>query len=339
MRILVVCKGSSQIGLGHLFRTVTFVKEASRRHEVSVIAVLEPDLHEILHNIADCTTMVESDAEVVAALGDRTPDVVVFDTVTMDHPAFIAAAALGKLRVSLSPVFAYASEIDLLFTRTARGESAGPTVVYGGLQYSVFSDHCTAIADEQYFANLGKPALPIGLCMGGADAANKTLAVLRSLVCLEEVCTFWVLLGEGYQHSYNDLVNVTRSARRHEVILAKTNRSMWKILGNCALAVLAGGLTTVEAIYAGLPTVNLFEREEHLDVISRDLFERGVCLNGGFFREDSLVALRVTLRELMERKSRLLTMRENTKGVVDKLGCERILEKIELHARERGVRI
>lgn len=336
MKILVLTKGSSKSGLGHLFRTSTFVKYASQRHDVSVVAVLDPDLHEVIRDIADCTTIVAADGEVPQALMKRSPDVIVFDFVSMDPAAWAAVSVAGRLRVSLSPVFAHADDVDLLFTRTSNNGTAGSCVVYGGLEYAVFSEHCSVISDEQYFANLGRSDLPIGICMGGADAANKTLSVLRALVDIEQVCMFWVLLGEGYLHSYNDLVEVTKRNRRHEIILAKTNRSMWKILGNCALAVLAGGLTTVEAIYAGLPTINLFEREEHLDAMSQELFDREVCMDGGFFREESLTALRFTMQELMKRKSRLLSMRENTKGVVDKRGCERILEKIEQHAAARG---
>ena len=36
-------------------------------------------------------------------------------------------------------------------------------------------------------------------------------------------------------------------------ILAKTNRSMWRVLGNCSLAILAGGVTSYEAAFAGCP--------------------------------------------------------------------------------------
>ena len=70
-------------------------------------------------------------------------------------------------------------------------------------------------------------------------------------------------IREGYNHSYQSLVDVINRNNRHEIILAKTNRSMWEILSNCNVAILAGGLMLVESIYAGLPSINIFEKEWH----------------------------------------------------------------------------
>jgi spore coat polysaccharide biosynthesis predicted glycosyltransferase SpsG len=101
---------------------------------------------------------------------------------------------------------------------------------------------------------------------------------------------------------------------------------MWRVLGNCSVAILAGGLTTLESVYAGLPTLNIFDTEEHLKAAGKQLFEKGAAENVGFFNEQSLSKLRDRLVELNDSKSQLLRMRERSKGCIDKLGSHRIYE-------------
>jgi spore coat polysaccharide biosynthesis predicted glycosyltransferase SpsG len=209
--------------------------------------------------------------------------------------------------------------------------------VFGGLKYAIFNERCLVIDDAGFERNLTLNELPIAVCMGGADAANKTLAVLRALKTLKDPSTIWVLLGEGYAHCYNQLVDAVRTSSRHEIILAKANRSMWRVLGNCAVAVLAGGLTTVEAVYAGLPTINLCERPEHHGLM-RELFEAGVALDGGPFSEASLAALPATLRELGRHRDRLRAMRQRTRGLADLDGPKRVLREIEQQLLAKVIR-
>jgi spore coat polysaccharide biosynthesis predicted glycosyltransferase SpsG len=136
-----------------------------------------------------------------------------------------------------------------------------------------------------------------------------------------------VLLGEGYQHSYQDLVDVSRKFDNHEVILAKTNRSMWRVMGNCALAILAGGLTTAEAVFAGLPTINIFEVEDHKNIML-DLINRGACIDGGLFSKSSIEKNVKLVEEMYVNRQILLKMRSLCNGIYDDKGGERILSSL-----------
>jgi len=160
------------------------------------------------------------------------------------------------------------------------------------------------------------------------------LSVVQALTALPEPSTLMVLLGEGYAHSYNALVDTVRGNARHEVVLAKTNRSMWRLLSQCAMAIMAGGLTTIEAVYAGLPTVNLFEKPEHAAMLD-ELFEAGVCLNGGLFSERSLHTARRMVRRLNAQRDELRRMRQRSQGLVDLNGPARVLAVIEAELERR----
>ena len=167
----------------------------------------------------------------------------------------------------------------------------------------------------------------LGRLYGRFDAANKTLHVLRALATVKADCLIWVLLGEGYAHSYNTLVETVSRDSRHEIVLAKTNRTMWHVMSQCAVAVLAGGLTTIEAVYAGLPSINLSEKPEH-SALMQELFALGVCMDGGPFERPALDAMVKEVTLLSSNRNKLWEIRNQTKGLLDLNGPSRVMEEI-----------
>lgn len=336
MKLQIVCRGSNTEGLGHLFRTRTFARTAQQQCDIEVIAIVEPHLTDILSPLACPVHCVSHDHAVLPYVHQYSPDALLFDMTWIDPAVFAALDRLAPITASLSPVFDQMPQVDILFTRV-RDTAPLPNVrVYAGLEYAIFNDHGAIIDDETYARHLALPNLPIGVCMGGADASNKTLTVLQTLVHINSDATFWVLLGEGYAHSYNALVDTVHSSR-HEVILAKTSRSMWRVLSNCVLAILSGGLTTIEAVYAGLPTINILERREHFDVM-RELFEREACLYGGDFTQDALSQTLALVETLDRDRTRLQTIRQQTRNLVDTRGSERILQIVQQHVTQHRQR-
>lgn len=335
MKLQIICRGSSREGLGHLFRTATFARQARAHWDTEIVAIAEPALCPILNEAACPVECVQTDEQVIDPVESFRPNVLVLDTTTLCKDVLGYVRELPELVVSLSPVFEHMQALDLLFTRSTATPDVGGVKVYGGLQYAVFGTHCRVIEDQKYEQALAQVPLPIAVCMGGADAANKTLAVLDALLDVRCDLTVWALLGEGYAHSYDALVNCMRRDRRHEIILAKTNRSTWQIMGHCALAVLAGGLTTVEAVYAGLPSINVFERQEHVDATARELFEQGVCVNGGLFSTNSLNQLVQALHALTADADQLRIMRRRSHGLIDRQGSRRILRRLRIELETR----
>lgn len=333
MRLQIVCRGSQHEGLGHLFRTRTFAGVAQQRHAVDVVAVAESELRMTLAGLDCPVRFVGSDPEVTAAVEAFRPDMLAFDLTHLDEAVFLAVRGMAGLTVSLSPVFEHMQLVDALFTRVSRTSPLPGVQLHAGMEYAVFGHQCAPIGWASYERAVRQPALPIAVCMGGADAANKTMRVLWALLGRERPSVVWVLLGEGYAHSYDELVELARGHSRHEVILAKTSRSMWQVLGNCAVAILAGGLTTVEAVHAGLPSINVFEKREHWEMV-QELFDAGVCLNGGLLSENSLSTMTAMLDQMDRDRDRLRRMRNAGRGLVDGRGSERIVAELERMASD-----
>lgn len=326
MRIAVFCTGGTDLGFGHFFRSKTFARSAPESCTVRIFPVVAGEDRHFFTEISGITTPCAHEEEAVNEILKFKPDILVFDAVFCSAEMISALRPAVRLLASISPVFNQMRAVDLLFTRNKDANDIDGVQVYKGMQYAIFNENCTFISDEGYFYNLSKPMMPIGISMGGGDAPNKTLNVLKVLAGLPAPCTFWVLLGEGYRHSYQHLVDAIHKESNHEIILAKTNRSMWHVLSNCCMGILAGGLTTIEAVYAGLPTLNIFDKKEHLEATGIEFFTRGAAECIGIFGKDSLAQLGSRVAELYAQKSQLVQMRERSKGQVDRLGPQRIYD-------------
>lgn len=326
MKIQIVCRGSKKHGLGHLFRSKSFANTASVDNEIEVIAIIQHDLECIFQNMNCCVHFVKGDSQVLSYVEKFLPDILVFDLLSIDKKVFSYCKENIRTIVSISPIFEYMNSVDMLFTRSSTIKRIQGVKVYSGLEYSIFGEHIEIINDRKYRSNISRSELSVAICMGGTDARNKTLLILSNLLGYSSNLTIWVFLGEGYTHSYDELVSTIRANPNHEIILAKTMRSMWRVLGNCSLAILSGGLTTTEAVYARLPTINLFEKKEHIKVVPPEFFEKEVCINGGLFSNNSLTKVNRLLKRLDSKRDLLWSMHERCKGLLDRKGSERAIK-------------
>jgi len=328
MHILFVCKASTHIGFGHLIRSKTLASKLSRRGDVRVTLAAFGDeaARRLLRGAPfEWHCYFEEDDLVL----NRRYDLCFFDMTQLKRETFYRVAEKTRLCAGLSPVFNLMSELDLLFHRTRYFEPApergAPKKLYAGLEYAIIQENCTRISTATYESNLELERFPVALSMGGGDAANLTLRFLRVLKECPIPATFWVMLGEGYRHSYDELVEEVSVDGKHEIILAKTNRSMWQILKNGVLSILPSGITSFEAAYAGLPSIN-FLYDARQAFLLRELVEHNVCFLGGVINGDTLDKVNEQIERLYADRRTLLQYHINSKGLIPEDSSGNILE-------------
>ena len=318
MNILFICKASIETGFGHLIRSRSLalqIRNASLNNNIVFKVIGESVADRLLSDSKLDYSIYKNELDCSL---HKHYDICYLDMISITEELFTRVSNLTKLKVSISPIFNKMSSVDAFFNRTKYNKYSDeqlPLRTYGSLDYTIIQEDCKKINTYIYEENLKLKNFPIAICMGGGDAANKTLEILKALKNCEVPATFWVMLGEGYKHSYDKLIDVIKSNSNHEIILAKTNKSMWQILRNCTMAILPGGITTYEAAYAGLPTINLLEQETSFFLI-QELEENNVCRYQGLFNYDNIQKLNETIKYLYENRKELLLMHLNTKDLI-----------------------
>jgi spore coat polysaccharide biosynthesis predicted glycosyltransferase SpsG len=329
-RVLMICKGSAKDGLGHVTRTLSVALAMQQAFRVHIVVIGDSFVENLLLGKGVDYSLVSSAGEAVELFNQLQPDIVVFDLLDLDEDSFIHIAN-STLTVSLSPIFNHLNEVDYIYHRTSILGDDWPTgqekpVTKSGLEYAVINPTCRQIVEEYFRQNLLFQELSIAVSMGGTDAANKTLQVLKVIKTVPHKLLIWVILGEGYAHSYQDLLDSMKDSK-NEIILVKTNDSLWRILSTCSVAILSGGTTTYEAAYAGLPTINLIEDEQHAFLI-QELLEKKVSVRAGSNWVEGLNCLPAILGDYFKHRDKLLCMHQNSKALIDGSGAERITQDI-----------
>jgi spore coat polysaccharide biosynthesis predicted glycosyltransferase SpsG len=328
MRIQILCRGSTEEGLGHLFRAAAFAAEAAKSHQVQVLAVAPQKLDSLFTEIGEITRLIDDEALLPELVRTFRPDVAVIDMTSMPPHILSAVKSAAGMLACISPVFDGMAQIDLYASRIPAPNAGPDTVSHAGLDYTIFNAECRPIPDAEFESSLADGPLQTAICMGGSDSFNKTLHVLSALTRAREPGLFWVLLGNAYNHKHDQLMDCIALAPHHEIILARTNRSMWRIMRNCALSVVPGGLSFIEAVYAGLPTVSLFENDWHRQALS-NLLEKGVTEELGGISVANLKKLPDLFDDFSRNRDKLRDMRRRSRGLIDGKGAARVLAAIE----------
>jgi len=330
MRLLFLCRAGTEIGFGHLIRSRTLAETASTLHTVQMIVIGNDSVKSLLKNQPYSLQIVNTEDEVLKYVSGGYC-AAIFDTMELTRGTVEAIQRISEICVSICPVFNQMEQMHLLFNRTKYilSEYLGLRLKkYLGIQYTLVQKACTKIPSDLFERNLEADRLNIAVSMGGGDAPNRTLRYLSHLRNCKTPFTFWIMLGEGYSHSFDDLVGALERDSVHEIVLAKTNASMWHILRNCSLAILPGGVTLYEAAYAGLPTATMFDSEDQ-QFLARELVEAGVSQSFGIVNEDGFAKMNDFLTRLNSSRSILKGMHSNALTLIDGMGGNRILQKIE----------
>jgi len=331
MNIIFILKASTEIGYGHLIRSRTlafhFNELKHLEDNIYFCVIGTNDLSKLLTDYHFNTSIFSHENKLSELLKNSKFDVAIFDLLTIDNEIFNIIKKSVKITVSISPVFNKLNEIDIFFHRTTyHSTELNSTIdIYKGLEYTLIQKDCFPIQAAAFKRHLTDENLSIAISMGGGDAANKTLDILKMLNTIEKKCTIWCILGEGYKHSYDLLINETKNTI-HEIILAKTNKSMWKVLGLTNLIILSGDVTSYEAAYAGLPSINIIDDENQYFLI-KELVELNVAkLIGNLNKNNNNKLLINTINMFIDNKNLLYEMHLNSKGIIDDLAGDRIFE-------------
>ncbi len=300
VNILVVCKAGIRIGLGHFYRSKALVEIFIDNgfHDVSFVLIGNKNYY-----IEDSSQPIK-----YTYLKDErsfsfteTYDFIFLDALEISDSLFASFRKKSKTIISISPIFNQLSNVDALIHRTKyipNNNIPDSVQIFAGLKYSIVRKQCHKISPSLYQENLKSDIPSIAISMGGTDAANITLKILQCIKSIETPFVIWILLGDGYEHSYELLAKEIANCTTHEFLLVRSNRSIWKILERCTLAILAGGVTSYEAAYCGLPAINIL-RDKSRYYLVKELEEEKLCLATCFEIKD---LPKLLLRYVFDRK-------------------------------------
>lgn len=329
MKIALYCHGDEKTGLGHLTRSATIIKDIEKKRNINIKVIVKTEnaYKDYFTSIKTEIVYLKSYDRIYESLKDFSPDAIIFDSIYFEKNKILKLKDSELILVSISPIFNCNKHMNIIFTRNNIYHESKKPLFISGLEYVTINRDIPRVDDKLFQKRLEDKKLNVGITLGGSDAKNQTKSVLRRISGIKD-CRIWVLLGEGYEHSFDQLVEISKMKNSNEIILVKAGSSIWEILSLCSLVIVSGGLTILECAFAGIPTLNIFHKKKHLEVSSPIIFDRGASINLGIFSDSVLRELEKKIKYFCKNKIELTEMRQSSKGLINRNGGMNIIDKI-----------
>jgi UDP-2,4-diacetamido-2,4,6-trideoxy-beta-L-altropyranose hydrolase len=342
MKVAIRTDASSFIGTGHVFRCLALADELRLRGAQVLFICRQSQGHlgELLRGrdhdirfISDVSTW-EHDAQATkTALMEfpTTMDWLIVDHYSLDARWEEAMSPFVKRLAAIDDLANRPHAVDLLIDSSHRADEAG---VYDSL---VPNDTRRAIGSRyvllrrEFFAT--KPpkrnhdtVRRILVTFGGSDPLNATGLALDAL----DDPTFGAIEIDLTLGLANPLLKdlEARAARMRNVTVHMQSSRMAELMAKADLCLGAGGATSWERCYMGLPSVVLI-LAQHQYGIAEKLHRMGCVLNLGFADKLNVVTLRAGILQATKDSEWRASASRAALDQVDGRGIERVLEHFE----------
>ena len=356
-RLVIRADASAVIGTGHVMRSLTLASEAAVRgwfvcfairnpsgsiikllqsagHQVRVLSLEKQNSSDKVDSLAHgnwLSVSQKTDAgETLSIIQDFKPDWIIVDHYALD----------ANWHRIVKPYCANIMVIDdladrsldckiLLDQNVGAREAAYKGKVLSDCKYLMGPEYALLRKEfqdwRQYSLNrrLRGSIQKILITMGGVDASNHTLEVIKELERSEYSadCEFTIVLGALYSHK-NALKKFIESSQLALSVMINV-KNMAEIMAKSDLCIGAAGSTSWERCCLGLPTLTLAIAENQ-KMIALALDQKGAAISS------SINQLRGDFEIFFESNNNTLDkLTLNSKAVCDGLGVSRVIDHME----------
>ena len=158
--------------------------------------------------------------------------------------------------------------------------------------------------------------------LGGGDPYNVTLHVINSLKILS-ISDLEVRVVVGALNPHIQILREALLSVPCTIKLLHNVKNMPDLMAWADLAVSAGGSTTWELAFMGVPSLVLTIADNH-DEIGKDLEKIGVALDLGWYHTFDAGALKLAILDVLYDRDKRIEMSENGRKLVDGKGIDRL---------------
>ena len=327
-RVLFCVDGGSEMGMGHVYRSLAVAKELTQIvPHADVCFLMRAELPEGVQHIARAgypIRVAREDADTtIGVIRDYSPNIIINDRPFLDDDYLRALAGLGASTInlvdSLDDIEKPFELASIIIAAMQEGEvelddyHAGPAFAILRDSFQKKTHKAPAIPEE---------GRKIVMSFGGSDPQNLTMKALSALDGVADV-SVTVVLGPAYGYRIELDALVTKLSVKPEIL--KNVEHMADILFEADLVLCSGGMTVFEIAALGRPGIVLCQNtreRERMEGFAR----YGTILHLGLGTDVSEETIRDKVEELVKDRGRRQQMSDAGARLVDARGASRVYE-------------
>lgn len=264
--ILIRCDASQSIGLGHITRCLVLANEfkkskckvffAIKNNELAIEKIKEQQFDMLISNDDNFDYF----KWIVDIIEQQKIDIFIGD-IRDGFPIELISYMKNKniLTVAIDEPSDYAKECDICFypPHAIIDKTKYKGKVYQGLEYVI-------LRPEFYekFEKVKNEIPNVLVMMGGTDAYNLTLPVIKKIDTCKENFDIRVVLSE--KHKDLDLLNEFLKISNHKVIIYNKVENMASFLNNIDFAISQFGTVAYEYLIKNIPVIYIYNDKENI---------------------------------------------------------------------------
>lgn len=327
-RVLFCVDGGSEMGMGHVYRSLAVAKELTKIvPHADVCFLMRAELPEGMQHIAGAgypIRVARQDAETtIGVIRDYSPNIIINDRPFLADDYLRALAGLGASTInlvdSLDDIEKPFELASIIIATMQEGDvelddyHAGPAFAILRDSFRKKTNKVPAISDE------GRKLV---VSFGGSDPQNLTMKALSALDGVADV-SVTVVLGPAYGYRSELEALVAKLSVKPEIL--KNVEHMADILFEADLVLCSGGMTVFEIAALGRPGIVLCQNtreRERMEGFAR----YGTILHLGLGTDVSEETIRDQAEGLVKDRGRRQQMSDAGARLVDAQGASRVYE-------------
>lgn len=323
-KIAIRADGGSQIGMGHIMRTLVLAKELADTNDVFYVCRIDkPHSDKYSYGIEKIKkegfkVVTIDENNLTSELEKIEADCLITDSYDVDNNYFIKTKNLFKITGYFDDMNLYYFDVDFIINQNINAEDLKyntdkRTKLLLGTSFVLLRKEFRETKTKILKENVNN----ILITLGGSDFYNYTGRILEFIIEVEY--RFHVVVGPSFNHvdKLKDYEN------KYNNIKLYFNANMKGLMDKCDIAISACGSTLYELAACGVPTIGVVTAENQIAIASK-MEQKETIINLGNIENLNINKLVNEIEKLSCNLNKRRELNINQSMVVNKNGVENL---------------
>ncbi|MDU4600319.1 MAG: UDP-2,4-diacetamido-2,4,6-trideoxy-beta-L-altropyranose hydrolase, partial [Clostridium sporogenes] len=287
MKIAIRADGGSQIGMGHIMRTLVLAKELAKTNDVFYICKVDVPLSSKYKSGMDkvkaegFNVVTINENNIINDLKNISVDCLITDSYDVNEEYFNLTKGMFEITGYIDDMNLHYFNVDFIINQNIGAEEYSykankDTRLFLGTNYTMLREEFRKNPNK----NIKKEVQNFMITVGGADPNGITNIICNYVKDLE--FKFHVIIGPSFKEE--NIKKLIYLKKLKDNINLYFNANMIEIMNKCDIAISACGSTLYELSACQVPTLGLIIADNQ-EKIAYKMDERGLIYNLGWYDE------------------------------------------------------
>lgn len=329
MRIAIRADGGSQIGMGHIMRTLVLAKELAKTNDVFYICRIDIPLSSTYKSGIDMiksqgfNVVTINEDNFIKELCDVKADWLITDSYDVNEEYFNITKNIFNVTGYIDDMNLYYFNVNFIINQNIGAEELKyrvnfDTKLFLGCDYTMLREEFRDFNEK----DVNSKVSDIMITVGGSDSDGITNIIYDYVKDLEG--KFHIVIGPSFKKE--NIEQLVRLKHTRNNINLYFNANMVEIIKKCDIAISACGSTLYELAACGIPTLGLIIADNQKKIAYK-MHEKGLIYNMGWYVDLTKNKIINNIKKISKLDNRKLMIKKQK--FINKHGVEKLVRRIQ----------